>query len=115
MSEQDRFIQLHSDELKITIEGEGDVFGSLDLQVKAIKALIEMINFKFAMEIDEYAQDKVYLQIFDALGILIKSDSLGDKSLKNVEVAHSYLEFALRNKIHQLPQIQFLLDVVEEE
>jgi hypothetical protein len=39
----------------------------VDLQVLAIKSLIHMMDFKFAQEMDNYAKEKVYLQIFDAL------------------------------------------------
>jgi hypothetical protein len=49
-----RRIELNHEDLKITIEGKGDVFGSLDLQVNAIKALISMLDFKFAENIDEF-------------------------------------------------------------
>ena len=57
-----------------------------------------MMDFKFVEEIDDYAKDKVYLQIFDALGSLIKADSLvpDDRVKKNVEVARSYLEWTLK-------------------
>jgi hypothetical protein len=115
--ERDKFIEYHSEDLKIVIEGEGDIFGSLDLKVRAIKALIANIDFKFAEEIDEYAKDKVFLQIIDSLGSLIKSDAMFPQDSKqiNIDVTRKYLEWVIEVKQHEIPQINFLLDAVDDE
>jgi hypothetical protein len=59
MLENDRRFDIMGEDIKITVEGKGALFGGLDLQVNAIKTMIEMMDFKFAEEADEYARDKV--------------------------------------------------------
>lgn len=116
MEKDMRFIEVNSDGLKIKIEGEGAIFGSLDLQVNAIKALISVIDFKFAEEADEYAMDKVYLQLLDAIGASIRFHFPNtEKESKNIEFVFDYLKWILEQKINEKPDIHFLLDIKEDD
>ncbi|UNK20446.1 hypothetical protein MNQ98_10715 [Paenibacillus sp. N3/727] len=40
-------IQIRSGEMTITVEGEHEIFGGVDLQIEAIIAMIETLDFNF--------------------------------------------------------------------
>jgi hypothetical protein len=97
--------------VSIEIKGSSDQFGALDLQVEAIKSLISMMDFKFAEEEDFDIRQKVYLQILDAVGSMIKLDFEGFSDEKrNIEVVRDFLNWVLEEKLCELPGYRELLD-----
>jgi hypothetical protein len=52
----------------------------------------------------------------DAVGSHIKFRSLipGDKTSRNIEVVQNYIDWITKQKFHEIPSIQFLLDSREE-
>lgn len=111
------WIEVTYGDMIIKIEGKSQIFGGLDLQVNAIKALISMMDMKFAEEKDEYARDKVYLQILDAVGSHIRLDSIfpAKETEKNVHVTKKYLDWIIESEIDEVPQIKMLLDAADED
>jgi hypothetical protein len=109
-------ISIQSGDIKINIEGNSEQFGGLDLQVKAVKALIEVMDFKFAEEEDFEIRQKVYLQILDAVGSMIKLDFEGFSDEKrNIEAVRDFLDWVLEEKLHEHPGYKELLDQPQEE
>ncbi|ATA58808.1 hypothetical protein [Geobacillus stearothermophilus] len=97
--------------ISIEIKGPSNQFGALDLQVQAIKSLISTMDFKFAEEGDFEVRQKVYLQILDAVGSMIKLDFEGFIDEKrNIEAVCDFLNWVLEEKIYELSGYRELLD-----
>jgi hypothetical protein len=75
-------IFIQSDGVKIDVKGITEQYSGLDLQVKAITAIIEMIDYKFAEEDDPEIRQKVALQILDSIGSSIKYGMIGFSNKK---------------------------------
>jgi hypothetical protein len=109
-------IHVESDGVKIDVKGITKQLGGLDLQVKAITVLIEMIDYKFAEEDDPEIRQKVALQILDSIGSGIKYNMIGfnNRKKKNVEVTQEFLNWIINTKIHEQAEFASLLDIEEE-
>lgn len=116
MSEKKGSFTVNYDDLTISVEGNSEQFGGLDLQVKAIQALIEMMDFKFAEEEDPEAQQKVFLSLIDTIGAMMKLDFHGfDDEKMNIEFVKDFIEWTIANKLHKQPEYAQLLDQVNQE
>lgn len=119
MAKNQHFIRVENTDdegISIEIKGSSNQFGALDLQVEAIKSLISMMDFKFAEEEDFDIRQKVYLQILDAVGSMIKLDFEGFSDEKrNIEAVRDFLNWVLEEKLHEHPGYKELLDQPKEE
>jgi hypothetical protein len=113
---KESLISIQSDDVKVEVKGITKQFGGLDLQVKAIVALIEMIDYKFAEEDDPEIRQKVALQILDSIGSSIKYNMIGfnNRKKKNVEVTQEFLNWIINTNIYEQPEYASLLDIEEE-
>ncbi|WP_374723599.1 hypothetical protein [Calidifontibacillus erzurumensis] len=109
-------IKVNFGDLEIKIKGKSDQFWGLDLQVEAIKALIEMIDLKFAREKDAEIVQKVYLSILDTLGANLKVDIMGFNSKKrNIEAVNEFIKWCLDEKLYEREGFAELLDQEDDE
>ncbi|WP_042375317.1 hypothetical protein [Neobacillus jeddahensis] len=101
----------------VTVEGPTEQFGSLGLQINAIKGLIEMLNFKSVEEDDPEASQKAYLVLLDTIGAMLKTESpaFDNDNTRNIEAVHQFLEWVLKAKIHEQTGYSELLDKDEED
>lgn len=94
MSEKSN-IHLTSEDLIIKIEGADEQkyahFGGIDLQLKAIKLLIEQLDFKFAEENDSGAPQKILNEILETVGETYKYH-IGEDELSNKDAIKYLLE-----------------------
>ncbi|MGG2201402.1 hypothetical protein [Paenibacillus validus] len=112
-------IHLTTDGIEISINGESGMFNGIDLQIEAIRALVEMIDYKFAEEVDPEARQKATLRILDAVGAAIKIDMrmFGyDAEMKNIEAVQEFLSWITTERIHEQPTYAYFLDnTIEDE
>jgi hypothetical protein len=110
-------IYIESDDVKIEVTGKSNQLGGLDLQVKAITSLIEMIDYKFAESKDPEIRQKVALQILDSLGSCIKYDMIGfsNRNKKNIEVTQEFINWIINTNVHKQPEYAAFLDKEEQE
>ena len=92
MANKTDFVEVRTKELAIDIEGKSEVFGSADLVIKSILALIDGLDFKFIKEHIEYDLTKYYIQILDRLGGKMADESYEDFPGGNIEVVKWFLD-----------------------
>jgi hypothetical protein len=117
VADEKRKIIANLGDTKVTIEGPSEQFGSLDLQVKAIKGLIEMLDFKFVEEEDPGSRQKVYLALLDTIGAMLKVDmvAFNNDDTRNIETVHQFLTWVLKERVHEQPGYAELLDQEDAE
>ncbi|MGG2197873.1 hypothetical protein [Paenibacillus validus] len=111
-------IHLTTDGMEISINGESGMFNGIDLQIGAIRALVEMIDYKFAEEIDPEVRQKATLRILDAVGAAIKVDMRmfgHDAEMKNIEAVQEFLSWITTERIHEQPTYAYFLDNATED
>ncbi|WP_026574497.1 hypothetical protein [Bacillus sp. UNC438CL73TsuS30] len=110
-------LKIYADDMEIIIDGESEVFNGLVLQVKAIKALIETLDFKFAQEEDMEASQKSYLVLLDAIGAMLKVEMpvFDNDETPNIETVNQFLTWILEKEVHKQPGYAELLDQDEED
>ncbi|MEK4008352.1 hypothetical protein [Paenibacillus sp. FSL H3-0333] len=103
-------IEIHSNGVAITVEGESEIFGGVDLQLKAAQAIIENMDFKFAHEHKTYEYSQMaYIQIIDSLGRLIQMDGDYPDDCSNIEAVKLFLDWVIEDRIHETPKYAVLL------
>ncbi|MMZ54846.1 hypothetical protein D1872_166750 [compost metagenome] len=86
----------HGGANEIVVEGNSEIFGGVDLQINAIKVMLENLDFKFARDQAGYDySDKAFLQIIDSLGSALRAEGEYPEGISNVEAVLYYLKFAL--------------------
>lgn len=115
-SSESQQIEINSNGTTIKIEGESDIFGGVDLQIKAAQALIENMDFKFAHEHITYEYSQMaYVQIINSLGRLMKWDGDYPDNMSNIEIVQSFLNWFIEEGIHETPKyVALQLDHDEE-
>ncbi|MFD2384987.1 hypothetical protein ACFSWD_28380 [Paenibacillus xanthanilyticus] len=110
-------IEIFSEGINVTITGEGDekVFGNVDLSLKAAVATIEMLDFKFALDVDDNYAQKAHVQLLHAIGGSIKAGGFYPSEATNLQVAQSFLNWFLENKLDKEPEYAELLKQDEDE
>ncbi|KAA8787848.1 hypothetical protein EC604_28915 [Paenibacillus amylolyticus] len=85
-----------ADANEIVVEGNSEIFGGVDLQIQAITAMLENLNFKFAYDHvgPDYA-DQSFLRILEALGSALKAEGVYPDGISNMEAVQYYLKFTL--------------------
>jgi hypothetical protein len=109
-------IEIHSNGITITVEGESEIFGGVDLQLKAAQAIIENMDFKFAQEHKDYEYPQMaYIQIINSLGRQMKWDGDYPGRMTNIEIVQYFLNWLIEEGIHETPKYAALqLDRDEE-
>jgi hypothetical protein len=110
-------LEVHFDGVKVQVDGESNVFNGLDLQVKAIKGLIETMDFNFAQEDDMEIDQKTYLVLLDAIGSMLRANmhAFDTENSKNIEVVHQFLSWVIKNDVHKQPEYAKALDQKDDE
>jgi hypothetical protein len=111
-------ITVMSDGIEINIDGKSGVFNGIDLQIEAIRLLIETIDYKFAEEIDPEARQKTSLRLLDAIGAAIKVDMRmygHETNMRNIEAVQDFLNWIIKEKIHEQPTYAYFLDNSDED
>lgn len=105
-------LKFYDEGLEIQINGESEISNGLDLQVKAIKTLIQLLDFKTALEKDKEIEKKTYLILLDVIGSLLKIDIPGfdNDEIPNIETVHQFLSSVLKQELHKQPGYAELLD-----
>ncbi|WP_342480258.1 hypothetical protein NST07_23515 [Paenibacillus sp. FSL L8-0340] len=95
-------ILIRSEDVTVTINGEHEIFMGADLQLKAVKAIIESMDFKFAHEDDYAYSQKAHIQIINSLGKSIKSEGIYPDEMPNILVVQSFLNWFIDDeKLHE--------------
>lgn len=105
-------LKFYDEGLEIQINGDSEIISDLDLQVKAIKTLIESLDFKSAKKSDREIEQKTYLILLDVIGSLLKIDIPGfdHGETANIETVHQFLSQILKQEVHKQPGYIELLD-----
>lgn len=117
MSKKDKErLVITQEDLKITIEGESEVFGGADLQLKALLALIQF-DFKFQEEVDMDIRTKYYLTILNRLGaVMLWDDFTGKPTDNKLEYIKKYIGWAIDQKTIESPGVvEFMSRFLEKE
>jgi hypothetical protein len=108
-------IEIHLNGITITVEGESEIFGGVDLQLKATQAIIENMDFKFAHEHKTYDYSEMaYIQIINSLGRLIKWDGDYPDECSNIEAVRLFLNMFIEEGTHETPKYVALLSEENE-
>jgi hypothetical protein len=99
------------EDITVILQGESNVFGGADLQLRAALYLIGSIDFKFQEESDPYIRDKTYITLIDQIGALLKANS--DMKAMNIEVAKQFIESFIEDNSHKSKVFKDLLDQEE--
>ncbi|WP_145153925.1 hypothetical protein [Paenibacillus xylanexedens] len=96
MKERTKMNFNYADDNEIVVEGNSEIFGGVDLQIHAITAMLENLDFKFAYDHagHDYA-DNAFLKILDSLGSAIKAEGPYPEGMSNLEAVQYYLKFTL--------------------
>ncbi|WDQ34961.1 hypothetical protein PTQ21_12250 [Paenibacillus marchantiae] len=97
MRERTKSIFNHGEDNEIVVEGNSEIFGGVDLQVSAITAMLENLDFKFANDHlgNDYA-DKAFTKILDSMGRALKAETEEyPDGMSNIEFIQYYLKFML--------------------
>lgn len=116
-SSSENQIEINSNGTSIRIEGKSEIFGGVDLQIKAAQAVIENMDFKFAHEHKTYEYSQMaYVQIINSLGRLMKWDGDYPDRMTNIEIVQYFLlNWLIEEGIHENPKYAALqLDQGEE-
>jgi hypothetical protein len=116
-SSSENQIEINSNGTTIRIEGKSDIFGGVDLQIKAAQAVIENMDFKFAHEHKTYEYSQMaYVQIINSLGRLMKWDGDYPDRMTNIEIVQYFLNWLIEEGIHETPKyVALQLDQHEEK
>lgn len=98
------------DDFRMILQGEHKSFVALDLQLKAIKNLIESADFKFDIEDDPYVEEKYILSILDSIGHILKNYFHNEIDKKNIELVKIFLDNIIENKDHEKDIFKNILD-----
>ncbi|MEK4207137.1 hypothetical protein [Paenibacillus sp. FSL R10-2788] len=108
-------IQINLENMTIKIEGEHEIFGGADLQLKAAKTIIEMMDFKFAHETDYGYSQKAHIQLINSIGKSIKNEGVYPDEMPNIQVVQSFLNWFIEDeKLHENKVYAELLKDEEE-
>ncbi|MGE7219627.1 hypothetical protein ACQKJC_24635 [Priestia koreensis] len=86
-------LELPSGDLTLNLTGPTMTFTGLDLQIKGILKLIDMLDFKFAVDKDYDFPLKAFLMVLDKLGLFMRLDGDYGRERSNLEVVVAFLEW----------------------
>lgn len=98
------------DDLVLILQGEHKSFVALDLQLKAIKRLIEHADFKFDIEDDPYIEEKYILSILDSVGYILQNYFHNEVNNKNIELVKLFIDNFIELKQYDNPIYKEILD-----
>ncbi|MEC0089916.1 hypothetical protein [Paenibacillus macquariensis] len=110
-------VEMFSEDININIEGKSDIFGGVDLSVKAAREIIESLDFKFAYETVgmEYSQI-AHIQLVSSIGRSIKNLGFYPDEMPNIEVIQHFLNWFIDEaKLHETEKYATLLEEDEED